>query len=280
MGIRKYKPTTSTRRFGSVSTFEEITVERPQKSLTRSLKKAAGRNVSGRITMRHQGGGHKRHYRVIDFKRDKYNVPAKVLSIEYDPNRSARIALVEYSDGERRYIIVPLGVEVGSEIISGSKGEIKPGNALPIRNIPPAIPIYNVELKSGQGGVLARSAGNYALIVAKEGEFAHVKLPSGEIRLIGLDCFATIGQASNVDHDSVSLGKAGRSRWLGRRPSTRGVAMNPVDHPLGGGEGKASGGRHPVSPWGKPTKGFKTRKKMKYSNRFIIKRREKKKKGK
>lgn len=280
MGIRKYKPTTSTRRFGSVSTFEEITVERPQKSLTRSLKKAAGRNVSGRITMRHQGGGHKRHYRVIDFKRDKYDVPAKVLSIEYDPNRSARIALVEYSDGERRYIIVPLGVEVGSEIISGSKGEIKPGNALPIRNIPPAIPIYNVELKSGQGGVLARSAGNYALIVAKEGEFAHVKLPSGEIRLIGLDCFATIGQASNVDHDSVSLGKAGRNRWLGRRPTTRGVAMNPVDHPLGGGEGKSSGGRHPVSPWGKSAKGLKTRKRMKYSNRFIIKRREKKKKGK
>ncbi len=248
--------------------------------MTRSLKKAAGRNVSGRITMRHQGGGHKRHYRVIDFKRDKYDVPAKVLSIEYDPNRSARIALVEYSDGERRYIIVPLGVEVGSEIISGSKGEIKPGNALPIRNIPPATAIYNVELKSGQGGVFARSAGNYALIVAKEGEFAHVKLPSGEIRLIGLDCFATIGQASNVDHDSISLGKAGRSRWLGRRPTTRGVAMNPVDHPLGGGEGKASGGRHPVSPWGKPTKGFKTRKKMKYSSRFIIKRREKKKKGK
>lgn len=280
MGIRKYKPTTSTRRFGSVSTFEEITVERPQKSLTRSLKKAAGRNVSGRITMRHQGGGHKRHYRVIDFKRDKYDVPAKVLSIEYDPNRSARIALVEYSDGERRYIVVPLGVGVGSEIISGSKGEIKPGNALPIRNIPPAIPIYNVELKSGQGGVLARSAGNYALIVAKEGEFAHVKLPSGEIRLVGLDCFATIGQASNVDHDSVSLGKAGRNRWLGRRPTTRGVAMNPVDHPLGGGEGKSSGGRHPVSPWGKSAKGLKTRKRMKYSNRFIIKRREKKKKGK
>ena len=280
MGVRKFKPTTPTRRFGSVSTFETITTTKPEKSLTRRLKKSAGRNVAGRITIRHRGGGHSRRYRIIDFKRDKYDVPAKVLSIEYDPNRSARIALVEYSDGEKRYIIAPSGLEVGAEIISGSKGEIKTGNSLPIRNIPPGIPIYNVELKRGQGGVLARSAGNYALIVAKEGESAHLKLPSGEIRLVGLDCFATIGQTSNADHDSISLGKAGRSRWLGRRPSVRGVAMNPVDHPLGGGEGKSSGGRHPVTPWGKSTKGLKTRKRKKYSNRFIVKKREKKRKGK
>jgi len=280
MGIRKFKPTTPTRRFGSVSTFEGITTTKPQKALTRRLKKTAGRNSAGRITIRHRGGGHSRRYRIIDFKRDKYDVPAKVLSIEYDPNRSARIALVEYSDGEKRYIVAPSGLEVGAEIISGSKGEIKTGNSLPIRNIPPGTPIYNVELKRGQGGVVARSAGNYALIVAKEGESAHLKLPSGEVRLVGLDCFATIGQTSNPDHDSISLGKAGRSRWLGRRPSTRGVAMNPVDHPHGGGEGKASGGRHPVTPWGKSTKGLKTRKRKKYSNRFIVKRREKKKKGK
>ncbi|MEA3560636.1 MAG: 50S ribosomal protein L2 [Candidatus Omnitrophota bacterium] len=278
MGIRKFKPTTPTRRFGNVSTFEEITSKKPEKSLTKILKKKGGRNVAGRITIRHRGGGHKRRYRIIDFKRDKYDIPAKVLSIEYDPNRSARIALVKYDDGEKKYIIASSDLTVGSKIISSASGEIKSGNALSLRNIPAGIPIYNIELKSGQGGKLVRSAGNNALIAAKEGEFAHVKLPSGEIRLIGLDCFATIGQVSNIDRDTLSFGKAGRKRWLGIRPTVRGVAMNPVDHPLGGGEGKSSGGRHPVTPWGKPTKGFKTRKKRRYSDRFIIKRRERKKK--
>jgi large subunit ribosomal protein L2 len=278
MAIRKYKPTTPARRFGNIGTFEEITSKKPERSLTKMLKQSGGRNVAGRITVRHRGRGHRRRYRIVDFKRDKYDIPAKVLSIEYDPNRSARIALVKYDDGEKRYMVASAGLEVGNEVIASVKAEIKTGNALPLRNIPSGIPIYNIELKSGQGGRLVRSAGNSALIAAKEGGFAHVKLPSGEIRLIGLDCFATIGQVSNIDHDSISLGKAGRKRWLGIRPTTRGVAMNPVDHPLGGGEGKASGGRHPVTPWGKSTKGLKTRRKKKYSDRFIVKRREKKKK--
>lgn len=280
MGIRKYKPTTPTRRYGSVATFEEITQKRPTRSLTRALKKTGGRNVHGHVTARHRGGGHRRRYRIIDFNRDKYDMKSKVLSIEYDPNRSARIALLEYSDGEKRYIIAPLGLEVGEEIISSAKGELKPGNALKLRNIPAGLPIYNVELKPGRGGKLVRSAGGLCQIMAKEGGFAHVRLPSGEVRLINLDCFATIGQVSNIDHEAISLGKAGRSRWYGRKPSTRGVAMNPVDHPLGGGEGKSSGGRHPVTPWGKPSKGFKTRKKKKYSDKYIVKRREKKRKGK
>lgn len=277
MGIRKYKPTTSTRRFGTVATFEEITRKNPEKSLTRDLKRTGGRDVYGHITSRHRGGGHKRRYRIVDFKRDKYDMKAKVSSIEYDPNRNAWIALLEYSDGERRYIIAPSGLRVGDEVVSGSKQEVKVGNALPLRNIPPGISIFNIELKPGQGGKLVRGAGGSAQIMAKEGDFAHVKLPSGEIRLIGLDCFATVGQTSNIDHELISLGKAGRSRWLGIRPQTRGVAMNPVDHPLGGGEGKSSGGRHPVTPWGKPTKGgYKTRKKRKYSDKYIVKRREKK----
>lgn len=280
MGIRKYKPTTPTRRFGTVATFEELTRRRPEKALTRPIKRTGGRNVYGHITTRHRGGGHKRRYRIIDFKRDKYDIKARVFSIEYDPNRGARIALLDYEDGERRYIIAPLGLRVGDEVISNSKGEVKVGNAMPLRNIPSGISIYNIELKPGRGAKLVRAAGGSAQIMAKEGDFAHVKLPSGEIRLVKLDCFATIGQTSNVESGSISLGKAGRSRWQGKRPSTRGVAMNPVDHPLGGGEGKSSGGRHPATPWGKPTKGFKTRKKGKYSDKYIIKRREKRKKGK
>jgi len=280
MGIRKYKPTTSTRRFGTVATFEEITRKKPEKALIRGLRRTGGRDAYGHITARHRGGGHKRSYRIIDFKRDKYDVKAKVSSIEYDPNRSAWIALLEYSDGERRYIIAPSGLRVGDEVVSGSKQEVKVGNALPLRNIHPGISIFNIELKPGQGGKLVRGAGGSAQIMAKEGNFAHVKLPSGEIRLIGLDCFATVGQTSNIDHEFTMLGKAGRARWLGIRPRTRGVAMNPVDHPLGGGEGKSSGGRHPATPWGKPTKGYKTRKKRKYSDKYIIKRREKRKKGK
>ncbi|MEA3328297.1 MAG: 50S ribosomal protein L2 [Candidatus Omnitrophota bacterium] len=278
MAIRKFKPTTPTRRFGSVSTFEDVTSKKPERSLIKTLKKIDGRNVYGRITIRHRGGGHRRKYRIIDFKRDKHDVPAKVLSVEYDPNRSARIALVEYNDGEKRYIIASSDLEVGSEIISSVEGEIKTGNCLPLRKIPAGMPIYNIELKAGQGGKLVRSAGNNALIAAKEGQFAHIKLPSGEIRLVGLDCFATIGRVSNIDHNALSFGKAGRKRWLGVRPATRGVAMNPVDHPLGGGEGKASGGRHPVTPWGKSTKGLKTRRKRRYSDRFIVKRRQRKKK--
>jgi len=276
MGVKKRRPLTPSQRFQSYSTFEEITKKRPEKSLLEPLKKSGGRNSKGHITIRRRGGGHKRHYRIIDFKRDKRGINATVIAIEYDPNRSARIALLEYADGEKRYIIWPQGLKVGDVVSAGEKAEIKVGNALPLRNIPTGMPIHNLELYRGKGGQLVRSAGTWAQILAKEGKYAHVKLPSGEVRLIHLDCYATIGQVGNVDHINISLGKAGRSRWLGIRPHVRGVAMNPIDHPMGG---DTSGGRPSVSPWGWPSKGYKTRKKNKASDKFIIKRREKKKKG-
>ena len=273
MAVKNFKPTTAGRRWGSVSDFEEISKSKPEKSLTSILKRKAGRNNRGRITVRQRGGGHKRKYRIIDFKRDKYDIEGKVLSIEYDPNRSSRIALLFYSDGEKRYIIAPLNLKVGDKVISGVKAEIKTGNRLPMRDIPLGASIFNIELKKGGGAKLARSAGVSVQLMAKEGKFAHIKLPSNEVRLINLDCCATIGCVSNADHNKISLGKAGRKRWLGVRPTVRGVAKNPVDHPLGGGEGKSSGGRHPVSPWGQSSKGLKTRKKKKQSDKYIIKKR-------
>ena len=273
MGIVKKKPTTPSQRWTTVSSFEEITTKTPHKPLTRALRKKGGRNSNGRVTVRHRGGGHRRRLRIIDFKRDKRDIQAQVITIEYDPNRSARIALVEYQDKEKRYIVAPVGLVVGSTIIAGETADIRIGNALPLRNIPPGTQIHNIELTKGKGAQAVRSAGASAQIMAKEGKYAHVKMPSSEIRLIDQDCYATIGQIGNVDHENISLGKAGRSRWLGRRPKVRGVAMNPVDHPHGGGEGKSSGGRHPSTPWGKPTKGYKTRKKSKKTNKFIVKRR-------
>lgn len=273
MGIVKYNPTSPGRRFQTVSTFEEITRKRPEKRLLRPLRKSGGRNTYGRMTIRHVGGGHKRRYRVIDFKRDKKEIPAKVSSIEYDPNRSARIALLQYADGEKRYIIAPVDLKVGETIIASGSADIKPGNALPLRNIPSGSIIHNVELKPGKGGQIIRSAGSNGQLLAKEGKYARIRLPSGEVRLVLLDCYATVGQIGNIDHESMSLGKAGRKRWLGRRPRVRGVAMNPVDHPMGGGEGKSSGGRHPCTPWGVPTKGFKTRK-NKATDKYIVKRRK------
>jgi len=274
MGIKSYKPTSPGIRWVKISDFSELTKgAKPEKSLLAPLKKSGGRNAHGRITSRHRGGGHKRMLRIVDFTREKRNVPAKVLSIQYDPNRKSRIALLQYTDGEKRYIISPLGLRVNDEIIAAPNTEIKIGNAMELRNIPAGIPICNVELKKGKGGQIARSAGNSCTIMSKEGDYAHVKLPSGEIRLILLDCYATVGQIGNVENYALSLGKAGRSRYLGRRPYSRGVAKNPHDHPMGGGEGKSSGGRHPTTPWGKITKGLKTRK-SKRSNRFIIKRRE------
>jgi len=272
MKLIQKKPTTPTQRFTTVSSFEEISTSRPYKPLTVALRSKGGRNCTGRITMRHRGGGHRRRLRIIDFKRDKYDMPANVLTIEYDPNRSARIALVEYQDGEKRYIICPSGLEVGASIISGDATDIKVGNSTTLRRIPPSTQIHNIELVKGKGGQIVRSAGSSAQIMAKEDKYAHIKLPSGEIRLIDINCYATIGQISNIEHEGISLGKAGRSRWLGRRPRVRGVVMNPIDHPHGGGEGKSSGGRHPSTPWGKPTKGYKTRKKKKSSNKFILKR--------
>jgi large subunit ribosomal protein L2 len=254
--------------------FEEITRGAPEKSLLISFSKSGGRNSQGRITCRHRGGGHRRMYRLIDFRRNKIGIPAKVVSIEYDPNRSARIALLQYRDGEKRYILAPLGLAVGEELMSGPEAEIKTGNALPLRNIPLGLMIHNLEMKKGKGAQLVRGAGGAAQFLAKEGDFGLVKLPSGEVRKIGLDCMATIGQVGNLEHENLSLGKAGKSRWLGIRPSVRGVAMNPHDHPLGGGEGKSSGGRHPCTPWGKPTKGYKTRKKDLPSDKYIVKRRK------
>ncbi len=274
MPIRKYKPTSPGRRFQSVQDFDEITARTPYKPLTEPLFKSGGRNNQGEITTWWRGGGHKRSYRIIDFKRDKRDIPAKVSTIEYDPNRSARIALVTYADGEKRYILQPVGVKVGDTIVAGENADILPGNALPLKNIPLGTLVHNVELRPGKGGQIARSAGSAVQVVAKEGEYATVKLPSGELRLIAHECLATIGQMGNVDHENVSIGKAGRTRWLGRRSHVRGVAMNPVDHPLGGGEGKTSGGRHPVSPWGMPTKGYKTRRR-KDTDRFILQRRPK-----
>lgn len=277
MGIKKFKPTTHSRRWMTGYDFSEITKDEPEKSLVIPLKKSGGRNVYGRITTRHQGGGHKRMLRIIDFKRDSLDTPAKVVAIEYDPNRSARIALLEYPNKEKRYILAPLGLKVGDEVISSHQKdvEIKMGNCLPLRYMPQGTFIHNIELIKGKGGQIVRSAGASSQIMAKEGDFAHIRLPSGEIRLISLDCRATIGQLSNVEHETISIGKAGKSRWLGIRPTVRGLAMNPVDHPHGGGEGKSGQGNpHPVSPWGKPTKGFKTRRKGKYSDKFIIKRRK------
>ncbi len=273
MAIKNQKPTSPGRRFQKYSTFEEITREKPVKSLVKSLKKSGGRNCAGRMTSRHRGGGHKRLYRAVDFKRDKDGIPARVAAIEYDPNRSSNIALLYYADGEKRYILATLGLQVGDTVMSGSIAEIRPGNALPLQEIPLGTQIHNIELSAGHGGQIVRSAGNYAQLMAKEGRHAQVKLPSGEVRLIPLDCKATIGQVGNMGHMGISLGKAGRSRWKGRRPHVRGVAMNPVDHPHGGGEGKSSGGRHPVTPWGVPTKGYKTRVK-KASDKLILKRRK------
>ena len=276
MGIKNFKPTSPGRRFVTVSTFEEVTTNEPEKSLLAPLKKQSGRNASGRITVRHRGGGHKRKYRIIDFKRNKDGIPAKVASIEYDPNRSARIALLHYADGEKRYIIAPAGLKVGQLIESGPDADIKAGNALQLRNIPLGTMIHNLELYPGAGGQLVRSAGTSAQLMAKEGKHAHIRMPSGEMRLLLQDCRATIGQVGNVDHENISIGKAGRKRWMGIRPTVRGVVMNPVDHPHGGGEGRSPIGRNPVTPWGKPTLGARTRKKKKPSDRLIVKRRGKK----
>lgn len=274
MGIKKLKPTSPGTRFRSNYTFEEITKSVPEKSLTVALKKSGGRNNLGRITSRHIGGGHKRRYRIIDFKRNKHGIAAKVFSIEYDPNRSARIALLHYADGEKRYIIAPNGLKVGDKISSGTGSEIAVGNALPLKEMPLGSFVHNVEMKPGKGGQIGRSAGSSLQLMAKEGNLAQLKMPSGEVRLININCIATYGMVGNSEHENISLGKAGRTRWLGRRSYVRGVAMNPVDHPMGGGEGKTSGGGHPVSPWGQKSKGLKTRKRKNQSNKYIIKRRK------
>jgi large subunit ribosomal protein L2 len=258
----------------TVLTTEDLTPKKPERALTESLSSTGGRNNFGEITVWHRGGGHKRKYRIIDFKRNKQEIPAKVAALEYDPNRSARIALLHYADGEKRYILAPTGLSVGDTVMAGAGADIKPGNALPIRNIPVGTLIHNIELKVGKGGQLARSAGAVAQILAKEGQYAHLRLASGEVRLVFMECMATVGQVGNLDHEKVSLGKAGRSRWKGVRPTVRGVAMNPVDHPLGGGEGRSSGGRHPCTPWGKPTKGYRTRKNP-GTDKYIVKRRGK-----
>ncbi|MBM3469577.1 MAG: 50S ribosomal protein L2 [Armatimonadetes bacterium] len=274
MGIKKFKPTTPGRRFATVSSFEEITKTRPERSLLEPVRPRAGRNGQGKVTVRHQGGGHKRRYRVIDFKRDKDGVPARVAAVEYDPNRSARLALLHYADGEKRYILAPVGLRVGDTVSSGMQADIRPGNALPLRAIPVGTVVHNIELMPSRGGQMVRAAGAGAQVMAKEGGVAHVRLPSGEVRLVPLDCSATIGQVGNVEHEATKLGKAGRSRWLGRRPSVRGVAMDPSSHPHGGGEGRSPiGMAGPVTPWGKPTLGYKTRK-AKRSDALIVKRRK------
>ena len=274
MAVKKYKPVTPSRRYFSVVDSSDITRDKPHKPLTKGKKRISGRNNSGRMTVRRRGGGHKRLYRAIDFKRDKRDVEAKIVSIEYDPNRSARIALLCYLDGEKRYILAPDGLKVGDRVVAGEKVKVSVGNAMPLANIPVGTIVHNVELNPGRGGQLARSAGTFVQLVGKEGKHCIIRLPSGETRILHKNCSATIGQIGNADHFNISLGKAGRSRWLGRRPKVRGVAMNPVDHPHGGGEGKTSGGRHPVTPWGKPTKGYKTRKKNKLSDRYIISKRK------
>ena len=271
MGVRKYKPTSPGRRNMSSSDFDTVTASKPLKKLTRSKNRISGRNGFGRITVRRRGGGHKRRYRIIDFRRDKF-VPARVETVEYDPNRSARIALLCYADGERRYILAPKGLNVGDEVVSNRRADIKPGNSLPLQNIPVGTVIHAIEVKIGAGAKLCRAAGTAAQLLAKEGDWAQIRLPSSEVRLVHLNCRATIGQVGNEEHGNIKLGKAGRSRWLGRRPKVRGVAMNPVDHPHGGGEGRTSGGRHPVSPWGLPTKGKRTRKNQR-TDRFIVRRR-------
>ncbi|HEV2964983.1 MAG TPA: 50S ribosomal protein L2 [Candidatus Angelobacter sp.] len=274
MAIKTYRPITPSLRFQTTLTNDELTTDRPHKPLTEVKKRTGGRRNSGDITIWHRGGGHKRKLRIIDFKRDKVGVPGTVVSIEYDPNRSARIALISYADGEKRYILQPVGLQVGQKIVSGPEADILVGNALPLRNIPAGTTVHNLELKPGKGAQMVRSAGGAAQLVAKEGDYALVKLPSGETRKVLIDCMATVGQIGNVDHENVSIGKAGRKRWMGRRSVNRGVAMNPVDHPHGGGEGKTSGGRHPVTPWGQPTRGYKTRN-NKRTDEFIVSRRQK-----
>lgn len=274
MAVKRYSPTSPARRFMTVSTFEEITKKEPEKSLVETLKKTGGRNVYGRITVRHIGGGTKKKYRIIDFKRNKDGIDAKVAAIEYDPNRTANIALLYYVDGEKRYILAPVGLKVGDIVESGPEADIKPGNALPLANIPVGTMVHNIELKPGKGGQLVRSAGGAAQLMAKEGDYAQLRLPSGEVRMVSLLCKASIGQVSNIEHENISIGKAGRKRWMGVRPTVRGVVMNPVDHPHGGGEGKSPIGRpSPVTPWGKPTLGYKTRQKNKKSDKYIVKRR-------
>ena len=274
MAIKKFKPTSEGRRFMTVSDFSEITTNQPEKSLVVALSKKAGRNNRGRITVRHRGGGHKRRYRLIDFKRDKAGVPGVVATIEYDPNRSANIALIKFADGEKRYILHPHNLQVGDTVISSDDADIKPGNAMRLIAVPLGTWVHNIELQIGHGGQMCRSAGTYAQLMAKDGGYALLRLPSGELRQVHLACMATIGQVGNLQHENLTIGKAGRSRWLGRRPKVRGAAMNPIDHPHGGGEGRTTGGRHPVTPWGKPTKGYKTRSKKKPSNKFIVKRRK------
>ena len=270
MGVKKYKPTSPSRRFMTGSDFEEVTKTEPEKSLLEKISKTGGRNNNGRVTSRHIGGGHKRRYRIIDFKRRKDDIPARVASVEYDPNRSARIALLHYADGEKRYILAPLRLRVGDTVMSGPKADIKPGNSLALRDIPTGTIVHNIELQIGRGGQLCRSAGTGAQLMAKEGEYGTVRLPSTEMRLVHLDCRATIGQIGNVTHENITIGKAGRSRWKGKRPKVRGSAMNPVDHPHGGGEGKSNSGRHPVTPWGVPTNGYRTRTKGKSSSKYIV----------
>ncbi|MCP4144019.1 MAG: 50S ribosomal protein L2 [bacterium] len=275
MGIKKLKPVTPGQRFRTVSDFSELTASTPEKSLLEPIKRTGGRNNNGRITCRHRGGGHKRRYRRIDFKRNKIGVPARVATIEYDPNRSARIALLAYADGEKRYIIWPKGLKVNDTVVSGEEASFSVGNSMPLHRIPLGTVVHNVEMQIGKGGQIVRSAGSFAQVLAKEGEYVTLRLPSGEVRMVHKNCSATIGEVGNSEHENIVIGKAGKSRWLGRRPKVRGVVMNPVDHPHGGGEGKTSGGRHPVSPWGQPAKGFKTRSK-KPSDKFIVRRRKKK----
>ncbi len=277
MGIRKLRPMTAGTRFYSVSTFEEVTKDKPEKALLRPIKKSGGRNNNGRITSRHRGGGHKRRYRLIDFKREKYGITATVVAVEYDPNRTSRIALVQYADGDKRYIIAPDGLKVGSKILSGPEVDVITGNSMPLKGVPVGTFVHNVELKPGKGGQLGRSAGNSLQLMAKEGEHVTLKLPSGEVRKVRADCYATIGIVGNADHENISYGKAGRFRWLGIRPQTRGMAMNPVDHPMGGGEGRSKSGggwQHPESPWGQYAKGLKTRRKRLHSTKLIVKRRK------
>ncbi|MDI6808117.1 MAG: 50S ribosomal protein L2 [Candidatus Eisenbacteria bacterium] len=274
MGLKKHRPLTPTLRYRIDADYSDVTKSKPEKNLVVPLKKTGGRNNYGHITSYHIGGGHKRKYRMVDFKRDKDGIPAKVKAIEYDPNRSARIALLCYADGEKRYILAPLRVSVGDKLLSGSGAEIRDGNCLPLKEIPLGASVHCVELVPGRGGQLARSAGSFVSLAARENGFAHLKLPSGEVRMVKEECRATLGQVGNLDFENIVYGKAGKTRWLGRKPITRGVAMNPVDHPLGGGEGKSSGGRHPVTPWGVPTKGYKTGKKNKPSSKYILKRRK------
>jgi large subunit ribosomal protein L2 len=275
MPVKERKPVNASSRFQTYLTFDEITSDRPHKALTKGKSKTGGRNNQGQLTSWWRGGGHKRRYRVIDFKRDKHGVPAKVASIEYDPNRSARIALLNYADGEKRYILWPNGLKMGAEVVSGPAVEVNVGNAMPLRRIPLGTVVHNIELKIGKGGQMVRSAGAGAQLMARDGDWAQVKLPSGEVRRVHVECYATVGQVGNLEHENVSIGKAGRNRWLGYKPHNRGVSMNPVDHPMGGGEGRTSGGRHPTTPWGTPTKGYKTRN-NKRTDSMIVRRRNKK----